>query len=560
MAHLLAQASGHKSCRALISSQHTQWLTKLSRRTDDNSLRAAAAVALVKLSRGAGADAAEVVGNQTQAPTTTADDDLVRMMTRLVVSGDDTSLADAIEGLAYMSTDPHVKEMLVDDSPFLKRLFSVIPRRKGSAALLLEDTTKSPVYGVSVIIHNLCSYRPRLTEEQAQVAKLRRMAKAPSSSGTPQELEADPLDDDEHVKARGRKLVSCGVLDALTAAVRATDSRAVRLAVGKALLGLIEDKDNRGKVLQAGGAKALTLIIIGVLPSTKSSQSLQSLQLDASDIEPMQALAKLAITASPLQVFGPNEGALYDAVRPFALMLVHPSANLLQRFEALMALTNLASSGGAVASRVAQADGLLNKVEMLMLEEHVLVRRAATELICNLVGGCEDVWTRYGGTKAPGAKSRLQVLAALCDVEDVPTRMAAAGALAVVSASPDACELLLELQRERHRVLPILGQLIDPGVVSPPPAGDDVEPDDDEERESPVSPGLVHRGVVCILNLFMVVREPAKRTELATEADRIGIVRALVGVVKSSPSNSPALRPAAEAIKWLLGSGIEVTI
>ena len=95
-----------------------------------------------------------------------------------------------------------------------------------------------------------------------------------------------------------------------------------------------------------------------------------------------------------------------------------------------MALTNLASHSQEVATRIARADGLLNQVELLMLEDHVLVRRAATELICNLVCGCEEVFNKYGGVHSSASNSKLQILVALCDVDDLATRLAASGALA----------------------------------------------------------------------------------------------------------------------------------
>ncbi|KZT73345.1 ARM repeat-containing protein [Daedalea quercina L-15889] len=556
VAALFANASGHKSCRALISEEHVEWLSRKSQQTGDDALKAAAAIALIKLSRGVGTDMAGADGGE-KRDASAADNELAKLMKGLVLNGQSSSLADAVEGLAYMSTNPTIKESMANDTPVLSRLFSIIPRRKSGipSSQSPEDIAQSPLYGVVVIIFNLCSYRPRLTDEQAQIAKLRRMANAPSDGAAATE-ESDPLDDDAHVKVRARKLVQAGALDALAAAVRAADSPAVRLTAGRAFLHIAEDKENRGMILQAGGSKALMLIIQSILPTQKpTARSSEAPHLEPRDIEPIQALAKLAITSAPVQVFGPNEGALFDAIRPLALMLVHPTSNLLQRFEALMALTNLASQGGEVAERISRAEGLLNKVELLVLEDHVLVRRAATELVCNLVGGCEDVYNKFGGQKTPTSKSKLQVLIALCDVDDLQTRLAASGAVATLTTSPDACQSLLELQRERKRVLPVLGNLVDPSIST---TGEGA---DDEDAEQRADAGLAHRGVVCIRNIFLSVKDSITRTELATEAERAGIVRALVGVVQASSTNSegPALRPAAEVLKWLLESGVQIT-
>ncbi|EPS96687.1 hypothetical protein FOMPIDRAFT_1167238 [Fomitopsis schrenkii] len=560
VATLFANASGHKACRSLISEKHVEWISAQSQQSGDDVLKAAAAVALVKLSRGVGSDATGSDGGE-RPHSSAADDELAKLMKGLILNGQPLSLADAVEGLAYMSTNPVIKESLADDEPFLTRLFSIIPRRKSGqpSTQSPEDVAKSPLYGVVVIIYNLCSYWPRLTDEQAQVAKLRRMANVSSKGGAASE-ESSPLNDDDHVKARARKLVKRGALEALSAAIRAADSPALRLTAGRAFLHFAEDKDNRGKILQAGGSKALMLIIQSILPSQKpTARSSDAPNIESADIEPIQALAKLAITAAPVQVFGPNQGTLFDAIRPLALMLVHPASNLLQRFEALMALTNLASQGGEAAERVARADGLLNKVELLMLEDHTLVRRAATELMCNLVGGCEEVYNRFGGEHTTASKSKLQVLIALCDVDDLQTRLAASGAVATLTTSPHACQCLLELQQERRRVLPVLGNLVDPSV---PTTEEEAGSTDGEPNVDKPDPGLVHRGVVCIRNLFLSVRESAARTQLAGEVERVGIVKALVGVVQaaSATPDSPALRPTAEALKWLLESGIQITI
>ncbi|KIM88855.1 hypothetical protein PILCRDRAFT_3023 [Piloderma croceum F 1598] len=551
VAHLFGQAGGHKLCRAAMSSQSLEWLESKSRQITDTALRAAAAIALVKLSRGAAADAVDNTNPQEQVGLA-QDEELAKLMKGIVVTGDDqSSLSDAIEGLVYLTVDPVIKEELSKDSKFLSRLFALVPRRKGPSHPTKEMNT-TLLYGILVIIANVCAYRPRLSEEDAQVDKLRRMAKAGKEAGN-QGAKLDILDDDPHVKQRCRKLIACGALDVL-AARPATESHGIRVSAGKAFLSFVEDQENRGKVLQSGGARALMQIIRQALSTSSSSEPMQptkSRPLDVTDLDPIQALAKLAITASPVQVFGPNEGAVYDAIRPFSLMLLHPSSTLLQRFEAIMALTNLSSLGPEAASRVAKADGLMNKVELLLLEQHPLVRRAAMELICNLVAGSEEVFERYSGAEdSRGSKSKIQIILALSDVDDLPTRLAASGALATLTTAPSACRALFDLQRERQRVLPILTQLIDPSVV-PSLEGDE---EDKETREVESNPGLIHRGVICTRNFLLGVTDVAARKQLSAEAMSAGLVRSLTKIVKGEFGVvDPAVGiPTAELLKWLM--------
>ena len=121
-AQLVSQAAGHKACRALIPSQCIEWLETKAKRSQDTVLRAAAAVALVKLSQGAEIDAASTTGVD-QPVVSAPNDDLVALMKGLVITGDSpTSLSDSVEGLTYMSINPTVKEQLSKDTPFLQKL------------------------------------------------------------------------------------------------------------------------------------------------------------------------------------------------------------------------------------------------------------------------------------------------------------------------------------------------------------------------------------------------------------------------------------------------------
>lgn len=218
-----------------------------------------------------------------------------------------------------------------------------------------------------------------------------------------------------------------------------------------------------------------------------------------------------------------------------------------------MALTNLSSSGAELSARIANVDGIMNKIELLLLEENTLVRRAAAELICNLAAGSETVYNRFSGeqpddnssTTANQAKSRLRILVALADVEDNETRLASSGALATITSSPTACQLIWALELEHHRAFSILKELIDPSF--------------DEENTSQPDPGLLHRGVICVRNVFVNHTDMSSRREIARTAEEQGLVTALTTIIRSSGHLPEAvLRPTAEALKWLVDSGVEL--
>jgi hypothetical protein len=386
----------------------------------------------------------------------------------------------------------------------------------------------------------LTCFRPRLSEEQQQIEKIKRMTNAGKDSDAEKSISL--LDGDDSVKTRIRLLIAAGVLPVFPAAVAVSDSSGVRLNVGMTLLSIVEEKENRGLVLQAGGAKALQTIIKHSFDAGSEAKK-DSVTFNPSDFAPIQALAKLAITSSPLQVFGPNAGAIYDVIRPLSVLLQHPSSNLLQRFEAVMALTNLASYNSDVASRIAKADGLVSEVELLLLEDHILVRRASVELICNLIVGSDEVFERYAG-ETPSSASKLHILLALSDVDDTSTRLAASGALATCTVTPSTCRALIDLQFDRHRFLPIMTHLIDPSAL----------PDDlKDENISETNPGLINRGVVCVKNVLQSIKDKDVRDKISNEGRNAGLQQALIRLAKGEGlSKDPAvMQLASEAVQAL---------
>jgi len=542
IARLVGQASGHKSCRALIPEEIIAWLGTKSHQTTDKNLRSAAAVALVKLSRGATTDAAEGANAPRVALSTSNDMELADMLRRMVINDKDSisSLNDVVEGLAYLSVDADVKQALADDPKFLHQLFALVPRRQ---ALPTTANNSSLIFGILIIISNLCSYRPRLSQEDAQIVRLKRMAKAGNGNKMTAEESPNILEDDAAVQSRCRQVLASGALDVLSVASR-VESQGIKLTLGKIYLSIVEEKDNRGKVLQSGGAQSLSRVIRSSPSSTSSSTP-----IDASFLPAIQALAKLTITSSPLQVFGPIDGAMLDAIRPLSQLLLHSSANLLQQFEALMALTNLASHTAVCAERIASTPHVLNKVELLMLEDHTLIRRAATELICNLVGGSEEVYSRYGGSPdVRETKSKLQVLLAMSDVDDLPTRLASSGALATVTSSSTACQAVFELQLDRHRAFSVIARLIDASVI--------LEEDYPEDAKAAGNPGLVHRGVVCLRNI-LDPQNMLPRMLLAEEVMKAGLVNVMARLLKGELGtfDTAVITPAAEVLERLIELG-----
>jgi hypothetical protein len=105
----------------------------------------------------------------------------------------------------------------------------------------------------------------------------------------------------------------------------------------------------------------------------------------------------------------------------------HPKSTNLQQFESLLALTNLASYEEDCVEAIVGNQGLKCLLS-LQFSEHNLVRRAATEALCNMVYHPRVL----AGLRNPDT---LKLWLALADdyKGDLPTARAAAGGLAMAS-------------------------------------------------------------------------------------------------------------------------------
>lgn len=381
-------------------------------------------------------------------PASTSIEDLSDMFTKMISR--DTGQQSSIEGLAYASLQPKVKEKLASDKAFLKNLIAAL-----SAAPAKSPTT----YGALSILANLTAYMPTLTEEQKRMTQLKAYANAGKSS-----IKPEPLNDDEHAAARCQAVFEAGVIPVLVTHSQHGSTASLSLVVS-IVFSISKTAKIRGQIAQQGGVKLL-LHAYSVLP----------LEVMTARRTTAHALARILITTNPAHVFGgSNPLSLTQAVRPLLLLLSDDPTtehrDLLPVFESLLALTNLASTDDTARNPIIRL--AFQQIEEILLSNNKMVTRAAVELICNLMQSPECVAKFADGGKQ--ASQRMHILLALADSEDFATRRAAGGALASLTEWDTAVNAILE----RDRGLTILLALCK----------------EDEEE-------LRHRGVVCILNII----------------------------------------------------------
>ncbi|KAB8078229.1 myosin-binding striated muscle assembly central-domain-containing protein [Aspergillus leporis] len=467
---LLNSACINKPCREAIAKNFSDLLSHtLTNGSDQSSELAAVVLAKIR--------ASEKDGSGSNGKVQEEDDrvaELVDRFKRLMSSRKGDNVQNIIEGLAYSSVKPSVKEQLAHDPAFLRDLIKVLHENSSDSSVL---------YGGLMIILNLTQFLPNLTEEQKKMSQLKSYAEAsPDARAGPNLLE-----NDEHVVARCNAIIEAGIMPLFIDCSK-TNMPSVQGLVSKIMLSLSRNQKTRGTLTQQGGVKLL--LNIGT-PRQGSSGSISNEAVPNAS----HALARILISVDPSHVFPPSGfPQVTSATRPLAALLVVPEASaeqprdLLPVFESLLALTNLASYPDETAP-----DAIVRQawpvIEDLLLNNSPLIQRAAS----------------------------------LTDADDLATRRAAGGALAMLTEFDSVVAGVLD----RPRGVPLLLRLCQ---------------EDDE--------GLLHRGVACVRNMSSVATGDIGRR--AREAlKKSGAVDILTNALKKS-RNTAVLQTGVEALKPLV--------
>jgi hypothetical protein len=463
---LLSAACIDKGCREGIRKTCLDWVKQMADQKLDPKRANQAALILVKIKdaipEGEKSQPDEIkLDQKTQA-------ELVSRFKSIILADEKkVDKQDSVEGLAYSSIQPKVKEELANDPMFLKKLVKTMQD---------PESGKATLFGGLTVLANLTAYLPVQSEEQKKLSELKAYA------NTTKPAPSDQMDGDAHVASRCSKVLEAGVIP-LFVSLGKNMSQASRLLILQILNSLSKEQSqkNRGIMAQQGAIKLLLQIYEASTPSTPTPSStttpaivVSSPQDEIASRTAAHALARVLISTNPTHVFNSSSLPLGSAIRPLTTLLTDdPNAeqrNLLPTFEGLLALTNLASTNDTARDAIIRTSW--PQIEDLLLSENTLVQRASTELICNLSASPTGVAKFADGSAR--ASNRLHILLALADVDDLATRKAAGGALAMLTEWDAAVEAVLA--REKG-VKILLGMCAD----------------ENEEMR--------HRGAVCCANL-----------------------------------------------------------
>lgn len=494
---LVSAACVDKNCREAVNRHCREWLEDLVAESQDKKRANLAALVLVKL----GEEQPPTEGPQIVTPGKVDQSDLIASFKSMVIGGDTSSKQDSVEGLAYASLQPKIREDLSKSPKFLKRLTETMSN---------PDSPKSILFGGLTIFVNITSYLPIQSEEEKRMAQLKAYANVQKSAPP------DVILDDAHVAVRCKRILDAGIVPLLVHVCRRA-SPSVHTQSAQILLNLSKEPRSRGPMAQQGAIKLLVQIWEHISLTNSSSTTGTTPYPPTALPTTAQALSRLLISINPSHIFNAALPST-SAIRPLLSQLLRTSSSTwqLHAFEALLALTNLASLDRDTQDHIIRS-AFDTLVDDLLLSPNALIRRAATELLCNLMASPVCI-RNFADPDAPRAKHRLHLLLAMTDVDDLPTRSAAGGALAMLLSVDVAVGALLKQTKNVEWLV---------GLCQ----------DEDE--------GVRYRGVVCLRSVVEV--------ESGAEACRTkGVVEALRQVLKET-RNPEVLSVGVECLKVLLG-------
>lgn len=371
----------------------------------------------------------------------------------------------AIEALAYSTTQPELKQDLADEPPVLARIMQIV---------IADPTNRPLIYGALIIMANLTDYTPELTAEQQRMAQL----KAYANQSKP--VESSPKDKPEKVTERCAVLGESGLITMLVKTAKEASPTSLAL-ISKISLNLAKERKHAGPMLQEG----IFDILLPIAAYKGEDTSLNHAMAAAA-----RTLARLLIPFDPRLIFagsGPNgrrDTAVPLVVRLLRSLLDDPTIEVISRtkgrsmvltviqdprvpFEALQALTNLASMDEQVATLITEQAFI--SVESYLTSNLSAQQQAAIECMANLTTcqACSNMFIASGECRFPPdyegeseldhrEETRFCRLVALTEDEARGIRLSAMAALYNVCESLPGARMLSDYHSGFEQVVPQL--------------------------------------------------------------------------------------------------------
>ena len=442
---VLSAAATVQAVRPLVANLTSSGSMEKLLMCDDRDIRSGAASAVAKLGLSeraddegevmgllqAACDLLEDRGDESELPTT--EESKLRHFNSFATS----SVERAIEMITYLVAHTIVKDELAA---------GFHSRPDGTALELLVKTADLPSAGESLSGFGLATIFQHMAVTNLQIRKegfegkevtMEQYDEMQKMGKTEEEKEVMDAQKDPDTQAacdeRIRKMANANVPRALVTLMEGASEHTLEQVV-QALDRIAGEPSVRGLMIQQGVLSACIKVEKNEGP-TETDVMKKVIRLAR------HTIAKMLVTTNPSLL---TSAQRLGSVRPLIQLIRDNKASDLQHFEALLSLTNVASSGEDAKNRIVAEKGI-GSLHFAMFSDHEMVRRAATEAMCNLVPH-EGMMNHLKEED----NLRLWLAFAADHEENYECARAAAGCLAMATQDEEVAIQLVALEKFRE--------------------------------------------------------------------------------------------------------------
>lgn len=358
--------------------------------SDDRDIRSGAASAIAKLGlsdKETGRDEGELIGmlqgacdlledsEEKEEEKAKESKDKLRHFSSFATS----SVERGIEMVQYLVANTIVKDEIAAG-------FSSSPSSVHSALERLVELTSLPNvgeslsgFGLATIFQNMAVTNLQLRKEMfegkevtmEQYDEMQKMGKTEEEKDLIEQQK--DTDTEAACNERIRKMASANVPRALVALTEGASEHTLE-QLFMAMNRMAGEQSVRGIMIQLGVLSACIKVEKNEGP-TETDTMRNVIRLAR------HCIAKMLVSTNPSLL---TSAQRLGSIRPLLKLVRDIKASDLQHFEALLAITNLASSGEDAQNRIVSERGI-PALNFAMFSDHEMVQRAATEAMCNLV-------------------------------------------------------------------------------------------------------------------------------------------------------------------------------
>mmetsp|Transcript_118831 Transcript_118831/g.177624 ORF Transcript_118831/g.177624 Transcript_118831/m.177624 type:complete len:1074 (+) Transcript_118831:108-3329(+) len=451
VAEVMSAAASVKDTRPIVASYLSNTSMKSLVNHPDRDVRTAAASSVAKLGLAEqGTEEIEIIGlmeaacymlEDVESEGTKNAESLSVNIPSSNKTGATTSVERGVEVMAYLASKTLVKEELAHG-------FKATPESERTGLELLVQVADMPSAGESLMAFGLASIfqltavtpltlrkeafddKPMTMEQYDEIQAMQKTEDEKEIDSEPELQEDSP----EQCASRIVKMVKANVPRALIQLTENASEQTLQEII-VALNRFANEVSVRGLMIQQGVLSAMIkLEKEEKTPTDAQKKVIRSIR---------HCMAKMLVTTNPGLL---TSAQRMGAIKPLIQLVRDVDSSDFQKFESLMALTNIAAAGDDTKNKIVIEKGL-STIKFAMFADHEMVRKAATECLCNLVPN-----PKFMEKLRELDELRLWLALASDFEEHYECARAAAGCLAMATQDPEISKTLISIKNFKERM------------------------------------------------------------------------------------------------------------